>query len=137
MLNRERGSIHALKGRRETLIAGEKAKRLCPFALSHQEKHFPGPLKIIRTHNWSKVQETQFPAGVLEGQSPSILFSFAVRFSAACKRPESSIRQRRSNSPAPFDAVMASEAQVNPGKMPALAGAGIHEQRLAACPAAY
>jgi hypothetical protein len=45
---------------------------------------FPGPLKFIEINHLTKVQETQFPAGVLEGQSPSILSYLAIRFSAAC-----------------------------------------------------
>jgi hypothetical protein len=45
---------------------------------------FPGPLMNIKINNLTKVQETKFPAGVLEGQSPSILFSPAARFAASC-----------------------------------------------------
>jgi len=40
---------------------------------------FPGPLINWNINNLTKVQETQFPAGVLEGQSPSILFTDATR----------------------------------------------------------
>ena len=40
--------------------------------------------KMIKLSNLTKVQETEFPAGVLEGQSPSILFLRAFRSSAAC-----------------------------------------------------
>jgi hypothetical protein len=43
---------------------------------------FPGPLIEFKINNLTKVQETEFPAGVLEGQSHSILLSVAFRFSA-------------------------------------------------------
>jgi hypothetical protein len=35
----------------------------------------PGPFMVLKINNISKVEETQFPPGVLEGQSPSI-FAF-------------------------------------------------------------
>ena len=36
--------------------------------------------KMIKLSNLTKVQETEFPAGVLEGQSPSILLSTCHSF---------------------------------------------------------
>jgi hypothetical protein len=66
----------------------KKAKGLCPLALSHQENDFPGPLINFKINNLTKVQETEFPAGVLEGQSPSIFLIPAIRFSAACQRAQ-------------------------------------------------
>ena len=39
---------------------------------------FPGPLINFKINNLTKVEETQFPPGVLEGQSPSILFYLTV-----------------------------------------------------------
>jgi hypothetical protein len=41
---------------------------------------FPGPLINIKINNLTKVQETEFPAGVLEGQSPSILIFACCSF---------------------------------------------------------
>jgi hypothetical protein len=43
---------------------------------------FPGPLITFKINKLTKVQETEFPAGVLEGQSPSIFLTPAIRFSA-------------------------------------------------------
>jgi hypothetical protein len=47
----------------------------------------PGPLNNFKINNLPKVQETKFPAGVLEGQSPSILFPLDYRLPAARQRP--------------------------------------------------
>jgi hypothetical protein len=58
----------------------KRAKGLCPPALSHPENDFPGPLKISNVNNRTKMEETQFRPGVMQGQSTSILFSLAIRF---------------------------------------------------------
>ncbi|NCY24711.1 MAG: hypothetical protein EBX37_07550 [Alphaproteobacteria bacterium] len=60
-------------------MSGEKERK--GFALSRSPTRvdmyvddFPGPLNNFKINNLTKVEETQFPPGVLEGQSPSIFF---------------------------------------------------------------
>jgi hypothetical protein len=60
------------------------ARSRAPTRVDMYVDDFPGPLINIKINNLTKVQETEFPPGVLVGQSPSIFFLPVLRFSAAC-----------------------------------------------------